>query len=322
MGELMQGLPAKVLIREVGPREGFQILPKVYATEQKLKIITALVKAGLTSIEVASFVRPDRLPQMADAEQIVAGLPDTSECEFTALYLNQKGFERGEATGRLRNRGWLYTAASESFLRANNNCSIADTFTGIPTWIESFRRAGKDAHGLMVSTAFGCNYEGPIETSKVADIVSRFVKRCEELGSPLSEICLADTVGRANPRAISDTVTAVRSLGVEISLHLHDTWGLGMVNVFSGLECGVSIYETSIGGIGGCPFTPGAAGNVATEEVVYLCHSLGIKTGIDLVQCCRAASLAQEVIGTTLPGRIFGHVDHLGKFLQDVEKPE
>jgi hydroxymethylglutaryl-CoA lyase len=299
------GLPKQILIRELGPREGFQILAEVFPTEKKLELIDALSKTGLRSIEVASFVRPDRVPQMADAEVLISRLPAVSGVEFTALYLNLKGFSRGEDTGRLKNVGWLYSSPSELFLRANSNCGVEDTVATIPNWLNAFAERGKKLHGLVLSTAFGCELAGAVTPHQVEALATRFLKMCADLGSPLNEICLADTVGRANPESVRITVELIRALGVQVSLHLHDTWGLGIANVSAGLLAGVEIFETSIGGLGGCPFTPGAAGNVATEDVVFLCRELGVETGVDLGKCCAAAELAELILGHALPGRVY-----------------
>ncbi len=298
-------LPSRILIREVGPREGFQILPTVVDTVRKAKLISALVEAGLSDIEVTSFMRPDRVPQMADAEDLVKSLPPKSGVRYTGLYLNIPGFKRAHATGRLDLQGWLYTSPSDSFLRRNNNSSIEKTLSSVPEWIAAFREAGKRVYGLMVSTAFGCELEGSISISSVTTLVERFIAECGKHGERIEEVCLADTVGRGQPTAIREAVRCIRALGVVPSLHLHDTWGLGLTNAYAGLLEGVGIFETSVGGMGGCPFTPGAAGNVATEDLVYLSSSLGIATGVDLERCCSAAVLAEEIVGSALPGRVY-----------------
>jgi hydroxymethylglutaryl-CoA lyase len=302
---IAQALPSSVIIREVGPREGFQILPRFFETEQKLKLIGALVDAGLSEIEVTAFVRPDRVPGMADAEALVGGLPQNSAASFSALYLNVKGFQRAEATGRLRNKGWLYTATSESFLRSNSNTTIDEGVASVPMWCDEFHKAGKRVHGLMVSTAFGCGFEGAIPPSAVLRLVDRYRDALGSLGEGLDEICLADTVGIAHPNSVRACLQLLRPLGIPISLHLHNTWGLGLTNVYAGLCEGVSIFETSIGGLGGCPFTPGASGNVATEDVAYLCRELGISTSLDLEKLCCAAQLAEAVVGAPLSSGVY-----------------
>jgi hydroxymethylglutaryl-CoA lyase len=310
---IAQALPSSVVIREVGPREGFQIISKVFETRQKLALIHALVDAGLSEIEVAAFVRPDKVPSMADAEAVVAGLSSRPGVSFTALYLNVKGFQRGEATGVLRNKGWLYTSPSETFLRSNANTSIDESLASVPLWCDEFHRAGKGVHGLMISTAFGCGFEGAVRADAVANLVERYLSALSGVGESLAEICLADTVGVAHPNSVRACVQLLRPLGIPLSLHLHNTWGLGVTNVYAGLCEGVSIFETSIGGLGGCPFTPGASGNVATEDVAYLCHALGVSTSLDLDKLCRAAELAESIVGGPLASGVYKAWRHSGK---------
>jgi hydroxymethylglutaryl-CoA lyase len=293
-----------VVIREVGPREGFQIHAQVVETARKVELITALVAARLSSIEVASFVRADRVPQMADAEAVVAALPAWSDGEYAGLYLNRSGLRRAVATQRLTVRGWLYTSPSDTFLQRNSNTSCDGSVAAIGEWVGAFRECGVELHGVMVSTAFGCALEGAIAPAQVVALVERMLRSCEQHGVSVREVCLADTVGRANPDAVRETVRLVAALGVEPSLHLHDTYGVGVANAYAGFLEGVTIFESSVGGLGGCPFTPGAAGNVATEELVYLFESLGVPTGVDLEQLCIAAALAQRIVGHELPSKV------------------
>lgn len=298
-------VPASVTIREVGPREGFQALPSSYPTEKKVELISQLAKSGLKHIEVTSMVRGDKVPQMADAEQLIASLPEVTGTQYTALYLNTKGFARAEATKRLSNVGWVYTSPSETFLRSNNNISISQSLDSMQEWANCFQAAGKSISGLMVSTAFGCEYEGAMSSTSVATLIERFVEKATVIGQPVREVCLADTVGRANPIAVRELVAMVSSMGVVVSLHLHDTWGLGLCNAYAGLEAGVVLFETSVGGLGGCPFTPGSAGNLATEDLVYLCNSLGVVTGLDINTLCAAAEFAEALIGQPLSGHVY-----------------
>lgn len=157
----------------------------------------------------------------------------------------------------------------------------------------------------MISNAFGCAYEGAVTTDAVLDLAKRYQDKLSQFGESLKEICLADTVGLGNPDSVSNCIVALRSFGVTLSLHLHDTRGLGLVNAYTGLRQGVSIFESSVGGIGGCPFTPGAAGNVATEDLVYMCNSLGVETGVDLAKAARAAYICESLMGGSLPGRVY-----------------
>lgn len=302
----MSLLPRSVLIREVGPREGFQTLKNIFATEKKLQLIHLLAATGVSEMEVTSMVRPDRLPQMADAEEIIKGLPAASAVNFTALYLNQKGFERAEKIGGIHNKGWLYTATSETFLKKNANTSHQEILASIPAWLKLFHSYGKSLHGVMISTSFGCGYEGKAAAARLGEVVSSLMQALKTQGVVPKELSLADTVGFGNPPLVKRAVGDLKSRypEVEISLHLHDTYGTGVANAYAGLEEGVAILEGSVGGMGGCPFTPGAAGNVATEELVYLCAELGISTNIDLTKYCDAARYAEEMIGERLPGRL------------------
>ncbi|MEY4669241.1 MAG: hypothetical protein RL518_1940 [Pseudomonadota bacterium] len=302
---IAQALPSSVLIREVGPREGFQIIPRVFETHKKLQLIQALIDAGLSEIEVTAFVRPDRVPAMADAEALVASLPRNESIAFTALYLNLKGFQRAESCGVLKNKGWLYSSPSATFLRSNNNTTIEEALASVPQWSDEFHRAGKRVHGLMVSTAFGCGFEGAIKPEAVLNLVERYCEALRAVGEGLAEVCLADTVGMGHPNSVRACIQLLRPLGIPLSLHLHNTWGLGIANVYAGLCEGVSIFETSIGGLGGCPFTPGASGNVATEDVAYLCQALGVSTSLDISKLCRAAELAEAIIGEPLSSNVY-----------------
>lgn len=288
------GIPKEIRIREVGPREGVQTSDVIVSTQDKLALIELLSQTGVKDIEITSLVRADKVPQMADAEEVIALYKDHPGIRYTALYLNKTGFERAEALGRVKNGCWLNIAVSETFLLKNNNVSIDDAIKKFPAWLESFKRAGKSLEGLMLSTAFVCSYEGKMSPDKVLALLTRVVDLCAEHKQPLKEVCLADTVGKANPEMVRDLVQGVRKKfpNLTISLHLHDTNHLGMANVYAGLLEGVAIFDGSVGGIGGCPFMKGAAGNVATEEIVYLCQEMGIQTGISLEKYLEAAKFA------------------------------
>lgn len=293
---------SKITIREVGVREGFQSFEAVYPTDKKLTLIDHLVSAGLKWLEVASFVRPDKVPQMADAEELCRRLKPQEGVTFAVLYLNQQGLRRASAApGPLSVLGWLPFATSDAFLRKNSNTTFEDFLDSIPRWEEVFHEMQTPLHGLMVSTCFGCNYEGRIEN----DVVLRRIERVlERVSRPPREVCIADTMGWGEPRRVADLVQRLRdSAGLEVSLHLHDTRGLGLANVMAGIECGVTIFESSIGGIGGCPFALGATGNVATEEIVYLCEQIGIETGISLLGLKRALAFLEEDIGVLSTSR-------------------
>lgn len=304
-------LPKEVFLRELGPREGLQTETKIVSLPEKLALIEALASTGVSEIEVTSFVRPDRIPQMADAEQLVEALPSISakfpKTRFTALYLNRHGFERAVKFPQLATQGWIYTAASEEFLKRNNNCTHRQVLDSIPEWLELFERSGVKLHGIMVSAAFGSNYEGAIDPSNGVGLVEDVLNRIEKAAPGLvpHEISLADTMGWANPESTARFVRLVRVAAPKSkpALHLHDTRGLGMANIYAGLLEGVEVIDGSVAGVGGCPFAKGAAGNVPTDDVAFLCETLKIKTGVDLAAYRKAAALASKILGRELPGR-------------------
>ena len=297
-------LPEHVVIRELGLREGFQMHPTVVSTDQKFRLLQALVATGVSEIEVTSFVRPDRVPQLADAEALVQLLPADSETIFTALYLNERGFERAVRFPQLTTRGWIATAVSDTFLEKNAGTSRAKVLASVSRWCELFAAHGRSFHGILVSTAFGCAYEGTVNPHEVVDGVGAILAAASA-PHRAREVCLADTVGLGAPDTIHETVSLLRAAfpELELALHVHDTRGTGMANAYAGLLEGVAIFECSVGGMGGCPFPPGAAGNLATEDFAYLCHRLGVSTGIDLAQYQRVALLAEEMLGRQLPGK-------------------
>lgn len=299
-------LPEKVTIREVGPREGFQSHSQFVPTADKLRLIAALSETGVKQIETTSFVRPDRVPQLADAAEVAAGLPAGATCRYTALYLNPKGFQLSVAQPKLTTTGWLYLAASDTFLRRNTGLSIEETVARYSGWLKLFTDNGVKLEGLMVSSAFGCSFEGQITDLSLEQVLTRALHALQSAGAELPEICLADTVGWGNPEQVRRAVKAVRRIAPSsaVSLHLHDTRGLGMANAYAGMLEGVSIFDASVGGMGGCPFAgPGVAGNIATEDLLYLCEQLGIQTGISLERYLAAYAVAEQIIGRPLSGK-------------------
>jgi len=299
-------LPKSITIREVGPREGFQTHKAVISTEDKLRLIAALTRTNVSTIEVTSFVRPDRVPQMADAANLCSRLEKNSKTQFTALYLNKKGFITAEGFEQLSNEGWLYTAGSETFLKRNSNMSISESVDDVSSWLELFDEHAKKLRGLMISAAFGCNEEGGVKPKKILNLISKFNGEIKKTDHHLGEVCLADTVGWATPEEVKATVAEINSgfPEIEVSLHLHDTRGTGIANAYAGLQEGVKIFESSVGGIGGCPFAPGAAGNVATEDLVFMCERMGVLTGIDLEAYIEAVRLVEEILAESVPGKL------------------
>ena len=299
-----RALPKRIRIREVGLREGFQTIKEVIPTQEKLRLVKMLNNTGIKQIELTSFVRPDKVPQMADAAALVESYERCQGVRYTALYLNQRGFELALKSSRLEQEGWVQAACSESFLKHNAATSLSQIVSELPQWQAKFSSAGLKFHGIMLSTAFGCSYEGEVSTQRLCEVITQLR---DALSEPLSELCLADTMGWGNPKMISERVELARQLlpQTEISLHLHDTRGLGLANAYAGLMCGVVTFDASLGGVGGCPFAPGAAGNIATEDLAYLCHGLGIETGLDLKRYIEVVQALSDLLGYPLPGHLY-----------------
>jgi isopropylmalate/homocitrate/citramalate synthase len=291
-------LPKHARIVEVGPRDGLQNEPQPIPTPTKLEFIRLLVDAGLRDIEATSFVHPEAIPQLADAAEVAGQLPATSSVRFSALVPNRKGLDRALEAGLKRIA--LFTAASETFTRKNIRMTIAES---LETYAEVAQEAienGMSVRGY-VSTAFVCPYEGEVAKERVAEVAHRLL----DLG--VDEVAISDTIGAAAPRDIEITVGHLLA-GIDrsrIALHLHDTYGTALANVYAGLQLGITTFDSSAGGLGGCPYAPGAAGNLATEDLVYLLDRLGIETGVELTKVFEASSLIARALGRDLPGRQF-----------------
>jgi hydroxymethylglutaryl-CoA lyase len=296
-------LPKQVTLRENGPREGFQMHAEFIPTDRKLALIEALADTGVAEIEVTSFVRPDRVPQLKDAEDLVGRLKPASNFRYTALYLNEKGLLRNLQFPVLAKRGSILLAASEEFLKRNSNQTIDAALAEIPRWLALFKEHALPFEQLMISTAFGDSFAGKISAEKTLSVVRRALELCSVQPE---EVTFADTTGWGDPNGVITLISDFRSTfpKIEVGLHLHDTRGTGMANVYAGLLCGVTRFDTSVGGLGGCPFAPGAAGNVPTEDVAHLCETLGIKTGINFKKLITAAKLAEEIVQRKLPGKL------------------
>lgn len=299
-------LPRRVIIREDGPREGFQMLSHTVPTDKKRTLIEMLAKAGSPSIEVTSFVRPDRVPQLADAEELCRALTSVPGVRFRALYLNERGLERALSIPSLQPEGYVLIAVSEAFARSNTNTTVAEQLAGIPRWIDRFRAHSLRFERIMLSTAFGYSAEGrfaPVRACAVADEAVKIAQRESMLPE---EVTFADTTGYANPSAVRELITLFRAAWpqIAIGLHLHDTRGTGMANVYAGLLEGVDRFDCSVGGLGGCPFAMNAAGNVPTEDVAFLCEELGVETGIDLAAYLECARFAEQLAERPLPGKL------------------
>jgi hydroxymethylglutaryl-CoA lyase len=299
-------LPARVTLVEEGPREGFQSEPPTIATADKVMLIEALADAGLAEICCASFVDPRRLPQMADAEQIAAAIRRRPGTRYTGLWLNERGFGRARQTS-LDLSAVIVGSASETFLLRNTNRTADASLADQRRMLSLYRDAGLAPGPAYVFTAFGCNFEGDIPVDRVVrcadDLLDLYAE--QDLTPPALYLC--DTVGSANPRLVERVVGAVRERRPDqpLALHLHDTRGVGLANVLAGLRLGVARYDASVGGLGGCPFAGNrsAAGNIATEDLVFMLDEMGGESGVDLEALIEAARLAERIVGHPLPGR-------------------
>ena len=276
-------LPGRVTVVEVGPRDGLQNEAVRVSTAAKVAFANALAEAGLPVVEVAAFVNPERVPQMADAAEVIRGLARRAGVRYTALVPNKRGLAAAREAGL--GEVAIFAAASETFSRRNINQSIDESLTAYAGVIAEARSAGISVRAYL-STAFGCPFEGEVPATRVVDLTARLL----DLGA--YEVAVSDTIGVATPRHVLDMLDAIvaRAPLASIALHLHDTRGTALANVYAALEAGVTTFDASAGGLGGCPFAPGAAGNLATEDLVYMLNGLGIETGVD-VDAVRAASL-------------------------------
>jgi hydroxymethylglutaryl-CoA lyase len=310
--------PKFVEFHEEGPREGLQFDKRLFTIEERKGLVEALARTGLKQIQVASFVSPKAVPQMADAEALFASLERVPGVKYTGLWLNERGFERAKRAANIDLVGLLSFYTTDAFSRANNNCTAAEMRDRQREWIRLYRAAGVPLESAYIMTVFGCNMQGEVPLSAVTDVVRWLKTTCADEGVTLPEIVLCDTVGWANPRSVAERVDAVRAImpDVRIGLHLHDTRGLGAANFHAALGMGIDRFDSSVAGLGGCPFcghTSAAAGNICTEDMVFLCHELGIETGIDLEALIEAAQYAERMFGQTLVGHVM-HAGTLGKF--------
>ncbi len=305
----MSDLPKSIAIKEEGPREGFQIESAQIPTGRKVALIDALSDTGVKQIQIVSFVNPKKVPGMADAEDVVRQFNKKSGVDYSALFFNNQGFERALGFGdRLTVKGALPMCASETFLKRNQNRTMQENVEALHEQVRMYKARGVPVNRGSVMAAFGGNFEGEIPPARVVDLVGQIFEIAAAHSLEIKEIALADTMGWANPEAVKRVVGAVRERfpQVRINLHLHDTRGMGIANVYAGLQMGVDSFDSSVAGLGGCPFARhrGAAGNVCTEDLVFLCDEMGIATGIDLERMIEAATLAQEIVGHPLPGHV------------------
>ncbi len=304
----MSDLPSTVHIMEVGPRDGLQIEPKILATADKLRLIDALAAAGAQEIEAGSFVNPKAVPPMADSDAVFNGIDPKPGVTYRALWLNLRGFERATQVKNIALDGKLHLTASETFVKRNTNRSIDETFAQLPEWIAAYKAAGVEPDSAGIMAAFGCNYEGEVPQERVVGMIARLIDILDTHGSKLKYVSLADTMGWANPHHIQTLVGKVRDRWPDLilRLHLHDTRGTAMANAYAALQMGVREFDGSIAGLGGYPFAgnKGAAGNICTEDLAFMCEEMGIKTGFDLDALVDVARMAEELVGHPASGKL------------------
>jgi hydroxymethylglutaryl-CoA lyase len=296
-----------VSIREVGPRDGFQNEPEVIATADKVRLIDLLARTGLRRLEVTSFVRPDVIPQLADAGEVLAAIDPPDGVSLSVLIPNERGLELALAQRERFHEVNVFLSASETHNRKNVNRSIEESLAGLERVLGRAREEGLRCEGV-ISVAFGCPYEGHVPPERVFAIARRLI----DAGA--QEVGFGDTTGMANPLQVREYFPAARAeLGddVELTAHFHNTRGQGLANVYAAYEAGVRSFESSFGELGGCPVPKGATGNVATEDVVSMLHEMGVSTGIELPKLVEAARAAQSVLGRPLGSHLLtaGPVD-------------
>jgi hydroxymethylglutaryl-CoA lyase len=314
----MTDLPKSVEIHEEGPREGFQIEPGPISTADKIRLIEALAETGLHHIQACSFVNTRLVPGWADAEAVVSGFKAKPGVTYTGLFFNANGLERALAfRDKLTINGAISLTASEAFTRKNLNRSHAENLDAMRKHAALHLAKGIPVTRIGVMAAFGCNYQGDITPAQVIATLEDGLAIAAETGAEITLFSLADTMGWATPARIERVLGAVRSRWPEktLALHLHDTRGMAVANAHAGLKMGVSRYDSTVGGLGGCPFAgqKGAAGNICTEELVLLCEEMGIHTGVDLDQLIEVGRMAEEIVGHVLPSELI-HAGSLDAF--------
>lgn len=293
---MLERLPETVKVFEVGPRDGLQNEPKQVSTQDKVRLIEALAASGLKHIELTSFVSPKWIPQLADALDVAKKVKLPSDVNASALVPNLKGYESAREAG-LRQIA-LFMSATESHSRKNINKGIAEALAVLQELSQKAKGDGLIVRAYL-SVVFFCPYEGRVNPAAVAKLLPAL----QDMG--VDEISLGDTIGAATPKQVLELIKLISGeIDLKkVALHFHDTMGTALANVLAGLDAGVTTFDASIGGMGGCPYAPGAAGNLATEDLVYLLNESGIKTGVDLEKLVDCGKLAQEILGKELPGR-------------------
>jgi hydroxymethylglutaryl-CoA lyase len=304
---MSEGYPDAVRVREVGPRDGFQNEPEIIPTDAKVRLIDALARSGLRRLEVTSFVRPDVIPQLADAREVLQAIDVPQEVDVSVLVPNERGLDNALALRDRFDEINCFLSASETHNRRNVNRTIEESLSGIERVLRRAREEGLRCEGV-ISVAFGCPYEGHVPPERVFAIA----RRLRDAGA--QEVAFGDTTGMANPRQVGAFFASAReALGseVELTAHFHNTRGQGLANVLGALEQGVDSFESSFGELGGCPVPPGATGNIATEDLVSMLHEMGIETGVSLPRLLEASGAVREVLGRPLGSHVLtaGPVD-------------
>jgi len=292
----MTDLPARISVREVGPRDGLENEDPVPATA-KIALIDQLAKTGVSRIEAVSFVRAEAIPQMADADEVWAGVTKDPAVRYSALAPNLRGARRALDAGFTEVEAVV--SASDTHNRKNVNRSTAQSLDEIAVIIDEAHQRGATCQ-VVVATAWGCPYEGDVPVDRVLAVAGRAV------ADSADAISFGDTTGMATPRRVQDLVGSFRSRhpDVPLNLHFHNTRGAGLANVLAALELGVDDFDASVGGLGGCPYAPGASGNIATEELVHMVEDMGVGTGVDLAAMIEAAGAAERIVGRELPSQV------------------
>ena len=295
----MTAIPASVRIREVGPRDGFQNEPEVIATADKVRLIDQLSATGLPRLEVTSFVRRDVIPQLADAEQVLAEVDRPEGVSYSILIPNQRGLDRALEQRDRFDEINVFLSATESHNKRNKNRTISESLEDLAPTIARAGAEGLRCEGV-ISVVFGCPYEGEVSPDRVLEIAARLVEAgCEE-------ISFGDTTGMANPRQVGEFFAAARERleAVELTAHFHNTRGQGLANVLAALEQGVDSFESAFGELGGSPLTPGATGNISTEDLISMLHEMGVHTGVDLERLIDASRAVQDLLGRPLGAHV------------------
>ena len=294
--------PIEIIIEEQGPRDGFQSVTQVLPTRTKIEIIQALAESGISRVQICSFVHPRLVPQMADAEDLCAALPRRDGVLYSGLALNQKGIERSIAAGLDHIAASI--SVSDAHSRKNTRMSLLDARTRFEQMVRMARNSGLKVRGGL-QCVFGCRTEGPIKRKHILDLVK------SHLDAGVDELALADSTGMGHPLLIRDIVGEVLDLAksVPLFLHLHDTEGKGIANALAAIDVGARYFDTGLAGMGGCPFIKGATGNIATEDLVYVCHQMGMNTGIDPRKVAAVSHRVEALYEMSFPGKMHRILD-------------